>query len=791
MLTKRLGVSASLILLLLVTSVTVLAQTEQPTMVVIAGTIQSALGCTGDWQTDCEATALTYSDKDQLWEATFDLPAGSYEYKVALDGSWDVNYGLHAEAGGANIPLMLDADTTVTFIYSDTTHWVTDSVNSLIANVPGSYQAAIGCPGDWQPDCLRTLLQDPDGDGTYTYTTSAIPAGDYEAKVAVDGNWTINYGEDGAPGGANLQFTVPADNTETVFSFNSATHIMTIIVGGEAPPKTGNLKQALAQWVARDTVAWKISRIPGAEYRLYYSASANLKLTDTGIDGADGYITLQADRAGLSDAVLAKFPQLSDYTALEIDAADFDELPDILRDQTAIAAFYNGGVFQDATSLQIPGVLDDLYAYDGNLGVTFSDGAPLISVWAPTAQNVRLFVYDDSNAATEPTIHDMDFDAQSGVWAYWGDSSWNGKYYLFEVTVYAPTTQKIETNLVTDPYSVSLSMNSTRSQIIDLNDPALMPDGWQTLAKPALAAPEDSVIYELHVRDFSAYDESVPAEDRGKFTAFTDTNSDGMQHLAALAQAGLTHIHLLPVFDFATTDENPANRIELNRAGLAALPPDSNSQQAAVTATANDDAYNWGYDPLHYTVPEGSYSTDPDGSQRILEFREMVQSLNQTGLRVVMDVVYNHTNASGQDTNSVLDRIVPGYYHRLDEKGRVDTSTCCSNTATEHHMMEKLMLEFAADVGDRVQGRWFPLRPDGTSPAQQHDRRARSAAWADATERWRRRLVDSDLWRRLGFRRSRRERARRQCVAVELRRIGDRILQRPRARLDSRWQPLR
>ncbi len=153
--------------------------------------------------------------------------------------------------------LMLAQDTKVTFFYSDTTHWVTDSVTSLIANVPGSFQDEIGCPGDWQPDCLRTLLQDPDGDGTYTYTTSAIPAGDYEAKVAVDGSWTLNYGEDGAQGGANLQFTVPADNTETVFSFDSATHIMTIVVGGAALPKVGNLKQAQAQWVSLDTIAWK------------------------------------------------------------------------------------------------------------------------------------------------------------------------------------------------------------------------------------------------------------------------------------------------------------------------------------------------------------------------------------------------------------------------------------------------------------------------------------------------------------------------------------------------------
>ncbi|MFN8451876.1 MAG: hypothetical protein U0521_25610 [Anaerolineae bacterium] len=388
---------ALVVVLLALLGTTVLAQDAQPSMVVIAGTVQSALGCTDDWQPDCAATALTYSDKDQLWSATFELPAGDYEYKAALDGGWDVNYGLHAEAGGANIPLSLAEDTSVTFIYSDATHWVTDSVNSILANVPGSYQDEIGCPGEWQPDCLRSLLQDPDGDGTYTFTTSTIPAGDYEAKVAVNGSWTVNYGEDGAPGGANLQFSVPADNTETVFSWDSATHIMTIIVGGEAPPKVGNLKQALAQWVSLDTIAWKISRVPGAEYRVYFSSTASLKLTDNGIEGADGYLEATVDRSGLSDEVLAKFPQLADYTAFKLDPGYRPHIPEILRDQLAIAAFYNGDVFQDATSLQIPGVLDDLYHYDGDLGVTFSDGVPTIRVWAPTAQSARLHLFDDSN----------------------------------------------------------------------------------------------------------------------------------------------------------------------------------------------------------------------------------------------------------------------------------------------------------------------------------------------------------------------------------------------------------
>jgi pullulanase-type alpha-1,6-glucosidase len=165
-----------------------------------------------------------------------------------------------------------------------------------------------------------------------------------------------------------------------------------------------------------------------------------------------------------------------------------------------------------------------------------------------------------------------------------------------------------------------------------------------------------------------------------------------MRHLASLAQAGLTHVHLLPVFDIATIDEDKSTW--LSPAGdLASYPPDSEQQQAAVMAVADRDGFNWGYDPWHYTVPEGSYSTDPDGPARIREFREMVAGLSGIGLRVVMDVVYNHTNAAGQNDKSVLDRIVPGYYHRLNADGNVETSTCCQNTATEHDMMEKLMVD--------------------------------------------------------------------------------------------------
>ena len=182
----------------------------------------------------------------------------------------------------------------------------------------------------------------------------------------------------------------------------------------------------------------------------------------------------------------------------------------------------------------------------------------------------------------------------------------------------------------------------------------------------------------------------MPEADRGTFNAFTSKNSNGMKHLKALAAAGLTHVHLLPAFDCATINENKAERVEPTIPNAA---PDSDQQQVAVTAVADQDGFNWCYDPYHYTVPEGSYATNPEGVTRILEFRKMVQALHAAKLRVVMDVVYNHTAASGQNAKSVLDKVVPGYYHRLNADGNVETSTCCQNTATEHAMMEKLMLD--------------------------------------------------------------------------------------------------
>ncbi|MCP5099196.1 MAG: DUF3372 domain-containing protein, partial [Chloroflexi bacterium] len=318
---------------------------------------------------------------------------------------------------------------------------------------------------------------------------------------------------------------------------------------------------------------------------------------------------------------------------------------------------------------------------------------PSLHLWAPTAKLVRLHLFSDATIEDRDLTQIMRVDPDTGVWSLTGEPDWNGKYFLYEVQVYVPSEGGVQTNMVTDPYSVSLSQNSGRSQIVNLADPALMPDGWDSVEKPALDTPEDIVVYELHVRDFSVNDASVPAEFQGTYKAFTVDGSNGMNHLTALSDAGLTHLHLLPTFDIATIDEDKANWNGPTFDDLAEFGADAEDQQGLISEIRDQDPFNWGYDPWHYNVPEGSYATDADGTIRVVEYREMVQSLNNAGLRVVIDVVYNHTTASGQNSKSVLDRIVPGYYHRLSAAGRVERSTCCDNTATEHNMMRKLMID--------------------------------------------------------------------------------------------------
>ena len=438
-----------------------------------------------------------------------------------------------------------------------------------------------------------------------------------------------------------------------------------------------NLATARGLWLERGTVAWP--GLPGGGVvKLHHAANGGIQVSASGVAGADDAIELSSGE--LSDALKERFRHVATAPAFEVPATALTRVPELLKGQLVLTREVDGRIV-DATLLQTQGVLDDVYAAQAvnqTLGVSFAgDGTPTFRLWAPTARAVSLKIVGGD---TLP----MTLDAASGVWSVTGDKDWtNSAYYTYSVQVYSRADGGVVTNEVTDPYAVTLNANSQAAMVADLGSAALKPAGWDGHAVPSLEAPEDSVLYELHVRDFSVNDTTVPAASRGKYKAFTATASNGMTHLQSMADAGLTHVHLLPVYDINTINEVDCVTPTITPAG-----PTSEAPQAAVTAVKDQDCFNWGYDPRHYGAPEGSYATDPaDGAVRVREFREMVKSLHESGLRVVMDVVYNHTSGN------FLDKIVPGYYYRLNGDGFIEKSTCCDNTAPEYAMMEKLMID--------------------------------------------------------------------------------------------------
>lgn len=300
----------------------------------------------------------------------------------------------------------------------------------------------------------------------------------------------------------------------------------------------------------------------------------------------------------------------------------------------------------------------NLYHCDVPLGAFRSPERTEFRLWAPTAEKVTLRLYDAGDGGEAVETHAMRAEAR-GLWTWSAERDLGGTYYDYEVT--ADGTPRT----TADPYAKACGLNGARSMVIDLRrtDPA----GWAFDAPPA-ARPE-TVIYEIHVKDFSWDPASgVPEEYRGKFRALCleDTTLDGdgahPTCLNYLRRLGVTHVQLMPVYDYGSVDE----------AGEA-------------------DAFNWGYDPMNYNVPEGSYSTDPrHGEVRIRELKEAVQALHRSGFRVIMDVVYNHTYR----LDSWLWRTAPWYYSRQAKNGAPSNGSACGNdTASERSMCAKYILE--------------------------------------------------------------------------------------------------
>lgn len=683
-------------------------QASADVLVTIPGSHNKAMGCDADWAPDCAKAALT-RDATGVYSATFTLPAGDYQYKVAEGGSWDTAYGAGGAAGGANISYTLNETTSVTFYYDRATHRVWNTATDQTVTLPGTFQKSLGCSDNWQAQCLAPLLE-PVGDGTYTYSTTALPEGDYEFKVAIGGSDNENYGQDGAVGGANYQFATKANKLVT-FTYNSQTH--KVDIASADAPVVGNGEQR-AYWVTSNILAWPTSLLPEGvtraqvldgsaklSYELVTAPEGGAGLSDGAVTGATTTaLTVAGD---LPAEVTTAHPNLNGYIALK---APIDEAVarEALTGQIAVAQ-KPGESVNAFTGVQIAPVLDSLYAEaatQASYGVNWNEaGNPTFALWAPTAKSVALVSWNTST----PSGSDADIpgDGLRTEAVRGDDGRWSvdnaageiheGAQYLWEVTVYVPETGKVEKNLVTDPYSVSLTVDSTRSVAVNMNNPSTVPAVWTNSKAPVIQDDAQRSIYELHVRDFSAADTSVPEYMRGTYMAFTQFESNGMRHLDELARAGMNTVHLLPTFDIATIPEKRADQ------KTPAIPEDagpaSEEQQAAVSAVADQDAYNWGYDPLHWMAPEGSYATSShqNGGARVREFRSMVGGLHSIGMQVVLDQVYNHTPAAGQSASSVLDRVVPGYYQRLNASGGVETSTCCSNVATENAMSEHLMID--------------------------------------------------------------------------------------------------
>ena len=683
-------------------------QASADVLVTIPGSHNKAMGCDADWAPDCAKAALT-RDATGVYSATFTLPAGDYQYKVAEGGSWDTAFGAGGAAGGANISYTLNETTSVTFYYDRATHRVWNTATDQTVTLPGTFQKSLGCSENWQAQCLAPLLE-PVGDGTYTYSTTALPEGDYEFKVAIGGSDNENYGQDGAVGGANYQFATKANKLVT-FTYDSSTH--KVAIASADAPVAGNGEQR-AYWVSANTLAWPTSLLPegvtraqvldgsaALSYELVTAPEGGAGLSDGAVTGAT--TTALSVAGDLPAEVTTAHPNLNGYIALK---APIDEAVarEALTGQIAVAQ-KSGESINAFTGVQIAPVLDSLYAEaatQASYGVNWNEaGNPTFALWAPTAKSVALVSWNTST----PSGSDADIpgDGLRTEAVRGDDGRWSvdnaageiheGAQYLWEVSVYVPETGKVEKNLVTDPYSVSLTVDSTRSVAVNMNNPSTVPAVWTNSKAPVIQDDAQRSIYELHVRDFSAADTSVPEYMRGTYMAFTQFESNGMRHLDELARAGMNTVHLLPTFDIATIPEKRADQ------KTPAIPEDagpaSEEQQAAVSAVADQDAYNWGYDPLHWMAPEGSYATSShqNGGARVREFRSMVGGLHSIGMQVVLDQVYNHTPAAGQSASSILDRVVPGYYQRLNASGGVETSTCCSNVATENAMSEHLMID--------------------------------------------------------------------------------------------------
>ena len=301
----------------------------------------------------------------------------------------------------------------------------------------------------------------------------------------------------------------------------------------------------------------------------------------------------------------------------------------------------------------------DYPVYDGDdLGVIWKVNEVNINVWSPTATDVSFQLYKAGNGGNPLKVIALKKQIK-GNWTYKLAGNWEGYYYTFKIKY-----KNTWLNEVPDPYAKAVGVNGNRGMIVNLEN--TNPDLWAFDKSPELKYQTDAVIYELHVRDASIHPQSGIVN-KGKFLGLTEVGTKSPMGLPTgldyIKNLGVTHVHLLPSFDFKSLDES-----------------------------LSTPQYNWGYDPKNYNVPEGSYATNPfDGKVRINEFKKLIQSFHNNNIGVILDVVYNHT---GDTENSIFNQLVPNYYYRQNNEGGFSNASACGNeTASERPMFRKFMIE--------------------------------------------------------------------------------------------------
>ena len=595
--------------------------------------------------------------------------------------------------------------------------------NSVTFNFGNNSATSVAVAGTFNGWSTTATPMTPNADGVWTATVNNLAAGDYRYKFVVNGTEWILDPMNGnvvteADENQNSAFyilsdeSVPDDNTVTirihytrpdgnydgwnlwVWGSNLGGHrvdfaeelvdgakVATIVLDNARDHQNISFKERLSvegdDWKEQGSMDRSIDLSTIVSGTIdYYIPSGNVvygddiirknKISSVEVDYDGNAIVLTAVQAisNYETALkLMKGEEEIDVTITAVGSKYYLTLPEgaeiDLKELYQYKVDYYGSPYSVAID---PAYASDKFAdeftYEGDdLGANYTSSKTTFKLWAPTAETVSVNLYTSGTKGTEDLIKSVAMtEGEKGVWSVTVDGDLNGKYYTYSVKVDGDTVEAI------DPYARTAGVNGDRGMVIDLSktNPS---DGWSEASYNSKNY-TDAILYELHVRDFSIDDSSgVKDAWQGKFLGLTQTgtktpggNTTGLDYLKDL---GITHLHLLPIYDYASVKEDKLNVAQ----------------------------YNWGYDPQNYNIPEGSYSTDPyNGEVRVQEMKQMVDTLHESDINVVMDVVYNHVYDA--ETFS-FNQIVPGYFSRVSS----NTSGCGNDTASEREMVRKYIVD--------------------------------------------------------------------------------------------------